>query len=99
MKTYEIKKISPSSVFRLFGGIFLCLGLIFGLFFGIIGAEFLPKDFPLQGVASKGIVAGLILGIIYGILGGLFYVALVSIYNLFATILGGIKISLEEWPE
>lgn len=99
MKTYEIKKISAESAFKLFAGIFLAVGLIFGLFFGLVGAQFLPKDSPLQALASKGILSGLIIGIIYGLVGGLFYVVLATIYNVFAAILGGIKISLEEWPE
>ena len=99
MKIYEIKKISAASAFRLFGGMFLIVGLVFGLFFGLTGAEFLPKNSPLQAVAAKGIVAGLIVGVIYGFIGGLIYLVFAAVYNLFALILGGIKISLEEWPE
>ena len=99
MKTYELKKISVTSVFKLFGGMFLIVGLIIGLFFSSIGAGFLPKDSPLPALASKGIGAGLILGVIYGLIGGLVYVICAAIYNLFAAILGGIRIHLEEYPE
>jgi predicted membrane-bound spermidine synthase len=99
MKTYELKKISLASVFKLFGGMFLIVGLIIGLFFSSMGAGFLPKDSPLQALAAKGIVAGLIMGIIYGLIGGLVYLICAAIYNLFAAILGGIRIRLEEYPE
>lgn len=99
MKTYELKKISPGSVFKLFGGMFLVVGLIFGLFFGLVGANFLPQDSPLQAMAAKGIVAGLIVGLIYGLVGGLIYLIFAAVYNLFAAILGGIRIHLEEYPE
>lgn len=99
MKTVEIKRFGLISAFKFFGVIFFVIGLILGLFSGIIvGFVNIPafSSLPIMSKLSGGIFAGIIFGVIYGIAGGVIYLVLALIYNFFASIIGGLKIEIEE---
>jgi hypothetical protein len=102
MEIVEIKRIGAWSTGRLFGGIFLVIGLIIGTFYGWAGTfDFLPfmENLSLSvefgGSVGLRLLIGLLFGIGYGLLGGLSYALFSLIYNLFALIFGGIKIKIE----
>ncbi len=104
MKSYEIKKIGPGSVFKFY----FIVGVVFGLLASIImlivgttlktvGLEwgaFSPGGGPLQvGAAIIGVIlASLAYGLITGVLGA----AGAFIYNGFAAAVGGIVIKLND---
>ena len=95
----EIKGISIGSIFKIFGAMSLIIGLIVGLSSGLVGVDAIKpflKDAPFLKSVSTGINAGLIVGLVYGIVGGLVCSFLALIYNLFASIVGGIKIKVED---
>ena len=99
METIEIKSVSTGSVFRFFGGILMLMGLVIGLLVGLVGEPALPgafKEIPFLGTTGPGILSGIILGILYGLMGGLCCAILATIYNIFAGLLGGIRVVLEE---
>lgn len=99
MKTIEIKRIGLVSAFKFFGGMFLVLGVILGLFSGIL-VNFMNiqvlSNVPVMGKLSGGLLAGIIFGIIYGLAGGIVYVIMAVMYNFFASIIGGIKVDISE---
>lgn len=99
MRRIEIKSISLGSIFKIFGAVSLIGGLISGLSFGLIGGaaiKFFMKDVPYVQIVSPGVASGLVLGMICGLIGGATWVIIAFIYNLFAGIVGGIKIDIEE---
>ncbi len=99
MRTVVIKRIGVLSTFKFFGSLFLVLGLVFGLFSGLIMSYVnLPalSSVPVMSKLTGGILAGVVSGIIYAIAGGIIYMVLAVLYNVFAAIVGGIKIDIEE---
>ena len=100
MKSMEIKQISGFSVFKFFGGTFLVLGLLLGLFGQLIGmssaAVTISNAFPFISKVPVGILSGIIFGALYGLLAGVVFTAMALIYNLFAAVLGGIVISVND---
>ena len=108
MHILEIKQIGIGSAFCLFGGIFLIFGLIFGLLLGLFGIPEITsspacpflKNIPFlitfTGSLQLGLLTGLLFGVIYGLAGGLMYAIFALVYNIFATILGGIKLKVKE---
>ena len=105
MKTVELKRIGVKSVFKLFGGIFMVLGLAIGIFGSMAGVpliQYTPVRFmPVFGlpmiakIAIAGFI-GIFLGLVYGIAVGIIYACGAMAYNIFAKIFGGIKLNLEE---
>jgi hypothetical protein len=100
IKKVEFKNIDIVSVFRFFGGIFLIAGLIIGLFGNIfkinaITPQFI-KIFPFITKVGPGIPAGIVFGVIYGLSGGIVFAIFGTLYNIFAGLLGGLKVLLKE---
>ena len=99
-KKTEIKNIEVTSVFKFFGGIFLILGIIIGLFSNVLRVTIVSPEiiriFPFLEGLQPGIVAGVILGFIYGLSAGVGFSVLALLYNFFAALLGGIKIYSRE---
>ncbi|MBN1871629.1 MAG: hypothetical protein JW800_03555 [Candidatus Omnitrophica bacterium] len=96
----EIKNIEVTSVFRFFGGIFLIMGIIIGLFSNILRVTIVSPEivriFPFLAGLQPGIVAGVLLGFVYGFSAGLGFSILALLYNFFAALLGGIKVYTKE---
>ena len=103
LKKLEIKNIDVLSIFRFFGGIFLILGIIIGLFSNILRLNIVTPEiariFPFLTGLKPGIIAGVILGVVYGISAGVGFSIFALLYNFFASLLGGIKIYFKEKQE
>jgi len=99
-KGTELKSIQVSSVFKFFGGIFLIVGLIIGLFSNLLRIDIMSTEFirvfPFMARLRPGIFAGLVFGIIYGLSAGIGFSIFASLYNFFAALLGGVKFSVKE---
>ena len=99
-KTVYLKHISVLSIFKLFGGMFAIIGFFMGLAAAIFGIQFAPSSIffgfaPLAFLSTR-LIGGLILGILYGFATGCVYAIGAFIYNIFASLLGGIKITLDD---
>lgn len=104
MRNIEIKKIQIDSVFKLcfIGG--AVLGLILGILVLAMGTLAqnlgLPIDntFETGGVLQIGAsILGVLIGTLaYGLVNGIFGIIGAFIYNIFAAIVGGIVLKVEE---
>lgn len=104
MKSYEIRKIGPGSVFKFH----FIVGVVFGLLFSIIllitGASLKNIGLELGALSGNGgtLQAGAaILGVIlaslaYGLMAGVISTVGALIYNLFASAIGGIVVKLND---
>ncbi len=103
MKSYEIKKIGPGSVFKFY----FILGIVFGLLTSIIllitgatlkniGLELgtFGASGPLQ--AGTAIIGVILASLAYGLMAGVLSAIGALIYNLFAAAIGGIVIKLND---
>lgn len=99
-KNMELKSIDVLSVFKFFGGIFLIVGLIVGLFGNILRIDIMStgiiRAFPFMARFGPGIFIGIIFGIIYGLSAGIGFSIFALLYNFFAALLGGLKFSVKE---
>ena len=100
MKEVEIKSINVVAVFKFFGGIFLIVGLIVGLFANLLRVDMMAggfaRIFPFMSVLGPGIAAGIIFGIIYGLSAAIGFSVFVLLYNFFAALFGGLKIYIND---
>jgi hypothetical protein len=105
MKNYEIKRIAPGSVFKLYFLLGSIIGLIISLVLVLVGASLNSIGFQLGIVNLQNVgplqIGAIILGVIlgslaYGLLLGIVAVIAAVIYNAFATLAGGIVIRLNE---
>lgn len=106
MKSYEVRKVSAGSVFKLYFVIGAVLGLIFcivlliaGNFLSYVGSQLgmtnLTSGGPLQvGAAVVGVVVG---STSYGLASGLVGAIGAFIYNIFAAAFGGIVVKLVDY--
>ena len=98
MAIVEVKRVGVGSVFALVAAIFMIAGLILGLFAYRQIAELYP--FLTNALETRGVLAGAAISILFsfvcGIAGGLLYTVLAVIYNLFAALIGGIKVEIYE---
>ena len=103
MKSYEIKKIEPGSVFKLY----FLLGVVFGLLASIIlviagatlkniGLELgtFGASGPLQ--AGTAIIGVVLASLAYGLMAGVISTIGAIIYNVFAAAIGGIVVKLDD---
>ena len=99
-KGTEIKHIDVMSVFRFFGGIFLIVGLIVGLFGNILKIDIMSpgviRVFPFMARVGPGVFAGILFGILYGLSAAIGSAICALLYNFFAALFGGIKLSLKD---
>jgi len=104
VKKMTIKRISITSVFKLFTVMFMIFGLTMGAF-SLFGIGMIPKAWVKEvpflghiGFESSGVMASVIFGVLYGFCAGVTFALLAFMYNLFVSIpgVGGIKIVIEE---
>ncbi len=97
--THEIRSIRAFSVFTLFFGVFLILGLVAML---LVDLDLIPARIPQSVIQWRSrfleldTVPKLVLGsLIVGVSGGLLAAIMALFYNIFAALLRGIKIDVE----
>ena len=101
MAIIEIKRIGIGSVFTLVAAIFMIAGLLLGLFTYQQIAESYPfLPFLTKALETRGVLAGVAFSVLFsfacGIAGGLLSMILAVIYNLFAALIGGIRVEIYE---
>ena len=95
MRAFELKHIGIISAFRLFGGMFIIIGLIVGVLSGMT-KQIIPFKIPFIDRIGGGVIGRLILVFLHGLAVGGIAAFMAFVYNLFARFLGGIKIELEK---
>lgn len=100
IRKIELKSIYVLSVFRFFGGIFLVIGIIIGLFGNIFKIDIMSvgiiRTLPFLSRFGPGIITGIIFGIIYGLSAGIVSSICALLYNFFAALLGGLRFHIKE---
>ncbi len=104
MKSFEIKKISPGSVFKFYFVVGVAFGLLMSIILLITGATlqniglelgtFNMDGGPLQIGAT--IVGVILASLAYGLIAGIISSIGALIYNMFAAAIGGVVIKLSE---
>ena len=94
----ELKSIHVLGVFKFFGGVFLIVGLIIGLFAGFLRINIMTtgiaRTFPFIAKFGPGIFSGIVFGIMYGLVAGAVSSIFAFLYNFFASLLGGLKFDI-----
>jgi hypothetical protein len=96
-----IRKVGIGSVVKVFGVLYGLLGFVFGAFFamfalvGLGAASASNEDVPGWLGSLFGIGAIVILPIVYGIMGAIGGVLMAALYNLVASITGGLEIEVQ----
>ena len=104
-KTFEMRRIPIWPVMRVVFIIFLIIGIIVGLMYGFMISSFglllsalgespLDEGFPLIG--NLGFLMIPIFAILYAVFGTIAAVIWAVIYNITASVVGGIELELEE---
>jgi len=99
MKRIEFKNIDLGSVFKLFGGLSFIVGFIIALFGGGFGGSSFQQQvqtIPYIGPLLTGFFGSIIFGLFSALVLGLIFTFFAVLYNIFATILGGIEIDVNE---
>lgn len=104
MKSYEIRKIGPGSVFKFYFVVGAASGLLLSIIFLIIGANLQRIGLELGSInaAEGSLVAGtafvgvILASLAYGLMVGVVGAVGALIYNGFAAVVGGIVIKLNE---
>jgi hypothetical protein len=103
MRKVEISRVDLVSLFKLAFLLYAALGLVAGLFYGLVimmvgqlgnflGDEDIPGLGYLTGIV--GVVAIPVLAIMYGILGSVAVMIGGALYNLAARLVGGVKLDV-----
>lgn len=99
-RSVEVKYINVISVFKFFGGIFLLIGLVIGLFGRYFMINIMSNDiigvFPFMTMCGPGILVGIIFGVINGLCAAIGFSIFALLYNFFAALFGGIKLYIQE---
>jgi len=104
-KTFEMRRIPVWPVMRVVFIIFLIIGIIVGLMYGFmissfglllsaLGESSIDEGFPLIG--NLGFVMVPIIALFYAVFGTIAAIIWVVIYNITASVVGGIELELEE---
>ena len=99
MKKIVLKNIDLMSVFKLIGGMSFIVGFVIALFGGGFGSEQFRNQLqtvPYIGSMLTGFLGALIFGLISAVVSGLAVALQAVLYNVFAMILGGIEIEVDE---
>ena len=94
----KVKRIKAVSLGKIFGAMYVIMGLIFGgvvAIFMVLGDTFFASENNTEGIFF-GIGAIIILPIIYGLLGFVFGVTSGWLYNVVSKWIGGLEIVLED---
>ncbi|HSR54080.1 MAG TPA: hypothetical protein VLV83_24900 [Acidobacteriota bacterium] len=102
-----IRRFGIWSVAKIFGAIYGTMGLIFGFFFALfalLGASFAAM--AQQSGGEEAVLLNLLFGVgaivalpvFYGLIGMIGGAITAAFYNLFARMVGGVKIEVEEEP-
>jgi hypothetical protein len=90
-----VKRIGPASAFKVGLAVYAFVGLIAGVFCGIMALAGIPlavhSHMPFRG-ALLGLFAVIFCPILYGIIGGVATVISALIYNLAARWVGGLEV-------
>jgi len=96
---HVVKSIGVLSVAKIMGLIYLCLGLLFipfFLFFGLVGLIAGQDKTPFVGVI--GVVFAILMPLVYGAMGFITGAIGALLYNVFAKMVGGFELTLEQRP-
>ncbi|MDD5746888.1 MAG: DUF3566 domain-containing protein [Candidatus Omnitrophica bacterium] len=99
MKRIEFKNIELGSVFKLCGGLSFIAGFIVALFGGGFGGSYFKQQvqtIPYIGPLLTGFFGSVMFGLFSALIFGLLFTFFAVLYNIFATILGGIEIDVNE---
>lgn len=99
MKKVEFKRIDLMSVFKLFAGMSFIIGFVIALFGGGFGNEQLRyqlETVPFIGKMLTGFFGAILFGVASALLNGLCSVIGAVLYNIFAMILGGVQVEIDE---
>ena len=97
----ELKRIDVLSCAKIAALLYAVMGFIGGALFslltlaGAVGSAASDADFPMAGFAL-GAGAVVCAPVVYGVIGGIFAAVGAALYNLFAGMVGGIRIELGE---
>jgi hypothetical protein len=105
MSRLRIKKFGIFSFAKMQGATCFVLGLIIGVIYGVfiigyslLGASLIGGDSKMA-IGGGGVIAGIVtmiaVPIIYGIFGFIFGAIAAVIYNVFAGLIGGVEIEVE----
>ena len=98
-RNVELKSIHVLGIFKFFGGAFLIVGLVIGLFANFLGINIMTtgitRIFPFITRFGQGIFSGILFGIMYGLVAGAVSSVLALLYNFFASLLGGLKFDIK----
>ena len=97
----ELKRVGPWSVARVFGTMYAAMGLIFGALFAciaLLGGSIARQNGDENAVfgALFGVGAIVLLPLFYGVCGVVFGALTAWLYNVFAGMVGGIEVELEQ---
>ncbi|HSR67277.1 MAG TPA: hypothetical protein VLU25_04995 [Acidobacteriota bacterium] len=98
-----IRRFGIFSVAKIFGAVYGTMGLIFGCMLALAslaGGLSAMSDVPEGGIigAVLGVGAIIILPLFYGIIGMIGGAISAALYNLFASMVGGVQVDLEQVP-
>ena len=99
MKKIELKNIDLASVFKLFGGMSFIMGFIIALFGSGFGGSQMQQQLqaiPFIGSLLTGFLGAIVMGLISAVLCGLIATLHAVLYNVFAMIVGGVEIDINE---
>ncbi len=99
MKRIELKNVDLASVFKLFGGMSFIIGFIIALFgsgFGGVQLQQQLQTLPFVGSLMNGFLGAVIIALVIAVVFGLVAMLHAVLYNIFAMIVGGIEIEVEE---
>ncbi len=96
----EVKSIDVLSVFKFFGGIFLIIGVVIGLFGNLFRIDIMStaivRTLPFLSKFGAGIATGIVFGVVYGLSAGIVSSICTLLYNFFAALLGGVKLYIKD---
>ena len=94
-----VRRVGPLSFAKVMGALYVLMGLLFGAlisFISVVGGALVPHD-ERSGMAGAlfGAAAIVVLPIFYGVLGFLASLVGAALYNVIASVVGGIEIDLQ----
>lgn len=91
----ELKRMGPLSVGILYAVMLAIFGLVAGIIITLMGAA-AQNDPAMAGMAEMGAMAIVFMPLIYGVVGFIMGIVSAVIYNLVASMVGGIVMTFED---